>query len=80
MAIEASFLCAGSERVDSGGARPFDSFVLSLSKDEHAQDMLQPCQATLKGCPTATRNPSAVPSGEKAPGRFEAKLHSRTIQ
>ncbi len=57
-----SFLSRGngrgipSERVDSGGARPFDSFVLSLSKDELAQDMLQPCQATRKGCPTATRS------------------------
>ena len=42
-----------------GGAGPFDSFVRSLSKDELAQDMLQPCDriqrcriATLKGCAT----------------------------
>ncbi len=30
-----------------GGAGPFDPFVLSLSKDELAQDMLQPCGVNL---------------------------------
>ena len=51
-----------------GGAGPFDSFVLSLSKDELAQDMLQPCDpiqlcriATLKGVnSTGRRNTSMM--------------------
>ena len=60
-----------------GGAGPFDSFVLSPStpfvlspsKDELAQDMLQPCDpiqrcriATLKGC--ATEEGCPVPSSQ----------------
>ena len=29
---------------------PLEGYILSLSKDELAQDMLQPCLAPLKGC------------------------------
>ena len=49
--------------------RPVEGYILHLSKDELAQDMLQPCDpiqrcriATLKGCATEEGCPVPSPS------------------
>ncbi len=39
--------------------RPVEEYILSLSKDELAQDMLQRCLAGLKACATEATQASA---------------------
>ena len=56
----------------------FDRGPLAQARPGRGGATLEGCLARLKPCPTGintlARNPSAVPSGEKTPGLFEAQL------